>query len=152
MNKILQSAGTEKVLSFTVLGAPVPWCVYTKRGARPENHILMAAWQTQIQAAAIDAMIQQFGRRQILTDRPVRLTMRFFRVPPLAALGPAKIARALIQRPDLTNYVKACEDAMKGVVYQDDSQVVEFLASKEFSENTAYTTILVENILAEEGK
>lgn len=33
-------------------------------------------------------------------------------------------------RPDLDNLVKAVKDAMTGVVYRDDSQIVELLAKK----------------------
>lgn len=36
-------------------------------------------------------------------------------------------------RPDLDNYVKTVMDAMNGIVYEDDSQVVKIVAEKVFT-------------------
>lgn len=39
-----------------------------------------------------------------------------------------------ITKPDVDNYVKGIKDAMKGVIWKDDSQVVDLLVSKFYSE------------------
>ena len=36
-------------------------------------------------------------------------------------------------KPDITNYVKGIEDALNGIVYADDSQIVELIARKFYS-------------------
>ena len=38
------------------------------------------------------------------------------------------------KRPDLDNVVKACLDALNGIAYYDDSQIVELSVAKEYSE------------------
>jgi Holliday junction resolvase RusA-like endonuclease len=39
-----------------------------------------------------------------------------------------------IKRPDADNIAKGCKDAMKGVVYKDDSQIVELLVRKSYGD------------------
>ncbi len=39
-----------------------------------------------------------------------------------------------IKRPDASNLVKMYEDCLKGIIFDDDSQVVEFTARKIYSE------------------
>jgi Holliday junction resolvase RusA-like endonuclease len=46
----------------------------------------------------------------------------------LGELRPAK-------KPDLSNYVKLVEDAFNGILYKDDSQIIELTAKKFYSEN-----------------
>ena len=38
-------------------------------------------------------------------------------------------------KPDLSNYVKGIEDALSGIVYKDDSQIVDLIARKFYSDN-----------------
>ena len=40
-------------------------------------------------------------------------------------------------RPDLDNYVKAVKDGLSGVCWNDDSQVVQCLSSKNYTQDTA---------------
>ena len=37
--------------------------------------------------------------------------------------------------PDLDKYIRACLDALTGICYIDDSQVIQITASKEYAEN-----------------
>jgi len=41
---------------------------------------------------------------------------------------------APISRPDVSNYAKGIEDALNGVIYQDDSQITKLTVSKEYSD------------------
>ncbi|GAQ18015.1 endodeoxyribonuclease RusA [Oceanobacillus picturae] len=40
-----------------------------------------------------------------------------------------------VTKPDTSNYVKGIEDALNGIIYKDDSQIVELQASKYYSDN-----------------
>lgn len=39
-----------------------------------------------------------------------------------------------IKRPDADNIAKGCKDALKGVIYKDDSQIVELRVRKEYGD------------------
>lgn len=38
------------------------------------------------------------------------------------------------KKPDCSNVLKACEDALNGIAYRDDAQIVSVLAVKEYSQ------------------
>lgn len=48
-----------------------------------------------------------------------------------------------IVKPDLDNYIKAVFDAMNGVVWHDDSQVVEVVARKEYAESDPSIRVII---------
>lgn len=64
---------------------------------------------------------------------PLKLTMEFRRLRPKGHYGSGKNAHTLIKAgidkpwpismPDLTKLVRAAEDALKGIIWRDDSQV-----------------------------
>ena len=66
---------------------------------------------------------------------PNALSMRLsFRLPRPKSL-PKKV-KEHTRKPDLDNLVKAVKDALKGVCYKDDAQIVELVATKQYNENT----------------
>ena len=141
MNKIL----------FTVPGEPCPWTVWTRRGPKPVGFENMEAWQNAIQVAAIRAC----GGKP-LWEGPIKLEMEFWRqVPPSAPKKPDPLAlwkeRSIILRPDCMNYAKAAEDALKQIIFQDDSQVVLLIGSKHYAQHEPYTLIRVETDLVRPG-
>lgn len=48
-----------------------------------------------------------------------------------------------IKRPDLSKLIRAVEDALIGVVYHDDSQIIELHVSKRYNDDTESTFALV---------
>jgi len=40
-----------------------------------------------------------------------------------------------VTKPDTSNYIKGIEDALNGIIYKDDSQIVDLQASKFYSDN-----------------
>lgn len=73
-------------------------------------------------------------------DGPLTMQIHVFRQIPrswskkkqtMAAQG---IVRP-VSKPDVDNYVKSAMDALKGIVWTDDSQVVSLMAVKHYSEN-----------------
>lgn len=74
------------------------------------------------------AAVQQMGDRQLM-DGPLSLSVRVFRSIP-ASWSKSRTREALVGalrptgRPDVDNYVKGIKDALRSVVWVDDSQVV----------------------------
>lgn len=62
-----------------------------------------------------------------LTERGVIVRMRFFLKRPKQPSNPYP------SRPDADKLVRSCLDALTGIAYHDDSQVVKIEASKEYA-------------------
>lgn len=65
-------------------------------------------------------------------DGPVRLDLRF--VMPRPKATPKRSTPPAVKKPDLDKLVRAVLDAITGVTYRDDSQVVALSASKRLAE------------------
>jgi Holliday junction resolvase RusA-like endonuclease len=63
------------------------------------------------------------------------------------ALFLAGIKRPIV-KSDTSNYVKGIEDALNGIIYKDDSQIVDLYAAKYYSDNPR-VEISVKEIFAE---
>lgn len=127
-----------------IKGEPIPWTVYTKRGQPPVGFLAMQAWQEQIRAVALE----KYGR--LLLTGPVALGCTFYRtlpgpIPKSITVWQRRAWRAVVKRPDLTNFQKALEDALKGVLLADDSIVVKVMAAKWFAApgEEAWTSVVV---------
>src|SRR5690606_35673087 len=74
-----------------------------------------------------------------LLDGPLQLDVKIYK-PTLKSFSKKKKALAeqgLLRpttKPDVDNYIKAIKDALKNVIWKDDSQVVDLKASKYYSE------------------
>jgi Holliday junction resolvase RusA-like endonuclease len=107
------------------------------RGVRPDNAKALLPWRNAVSSAAYEAM----GDRPILVG-PVRLEVAFTFARPRGHYGTGRNARALrasapaapTTNPDLDKLVRAVCDALTGVVFRDDSQVVEVEATKRYGE------------------
>ena len=63
---------------------------------------------------------------------PLKLTMHFY--------------RATAHRVDVDNMVKAVKDALNGIVYEDDSQVMVLTATKAIDRAAPRVTVIVEGL------
>lgn len=126
-----------------VSGIPTPWAAHQGYGRRAYNpkikEKMQAAWQIRA----------QYNQVAPITTA-VRLDLTFHMPIPEATSGIRRrqmLAGMLhhMKRPDVTNMQKFIEDVLKGIVIEDDSQVVEIVARKIFSE-TPKTIIKVEAI------
>lgn len=86
-------------------------------------------WMADVKHYAGQAMA---GQRTSLVEGPVAVEVTFFLLRPDAHFGTGKNAALLkpsapeypTKKPDLTKLWRAAEDALKGIVWKDDSQVV----------------------------
>lgn len=72
-------------------------------------------------------------------DGPLEVRMEFYR-PVQTSISQKERARRLsgahrpIVKPDLSNYIKALEDALNGIIWEDDNLIVSLQAEKFYSE------------------
>jgi Holliday junction resolvase RusA-like endonuclease len=139
------------VLHFTALGAPVPAgskrAVPVRRGGMltrrinviDVNHDRLMPWRDTIQAGALVAMHSE-GTYELLTG-PLVLIVEFHFRRPKGHYGTGRNAEQLRKsaprwpavQPDVTKLLRAVEDALNGILWRDDSQVVEQYALKAYS-------------------
>lgn len=108
---------------------------YAKRG----KHVMAYTpdktrnYESLIKEAAIQAM----GSNEIL-ETPVNLYL-YIRAPIPQSYSKKRLEACLngsekpIKKPDASNVLKSVEDAMNGVVYKDDSQIVNIHVAKVYS-------------------
>ncbi len=105
------------IRTFMVKGRPI---------ATTDNKGLKS-YRQQVSIAAITAMNEQKGEL-ILRKVPVRLFVSFFFGRPAS-----KSKKALpVVKPDIDKLCRAVGDALSGICYADDSQIVELWAQKNY--------------------
>lgn len=93
-------------------------------------------WKAEVRKSAHDAY------RGPLLQSAVRLTVRFIRVRPKGQKGTGRNAGVVkasapawpITKPDCLKLTRGVEDALTGIIWQDDAQVVEHVLSKAWGE------------------
>lgn len=72
-------------------------------------------------------------------DGPLEVRMEFYR-PVQASISKKEQARRLsgvhrpTVKPDLSNYIKALEDGLNGIIWIDDNRIVQIVAEKKYSD------------------
>ena len=72
-------------------------------------------------------------------DGPLEVCMGFYR-PVQASISRKERARRLsgvhrpTVKPDLSNYIKALEDALNGIIWVDDNRIVQIVAEKKYGD------------------
>jgi Holliday junction resolvase RusA-like endonuclease len=108
---------------------------YAKRGNFVQTYTpdKTRNYEALIKEAATEAM----GNSEIL-ETPVNLYL-YIRAPIPKSLPKKRLEACLnglekpIKKPDASNVLKSIEDAMNGVVYKDDSQIVNIHVTKVYS-------------------
>lgn len=98
--------------------------VYTPDTTRKAEHTIASAWWSPV----IDLETPVEVRVTAYYGRPQAHTLKSGQ---LSAAG--KRAPVPMKRPDLDNVVKLVLDALNGVAYRDDSQVLRFAAKREWA-------------------
>lgn len=121
---------------FNVAGTPVPQgstkafvvngrAVTTSTSGQNLKH-----WRQSIAQAAQDARKGQFADRGV----PVTVSLEFRLQRPKSA--PKRVTHPT-SKPDLDKLIRASLDALTGVVFADDSQVVRLTTTKNYAVNAA---------------
>jgi Holliday junction resolvase RusA-like endonuclease len=137
------------MITITIPGLPIaqPRPKISTRGgfgrAYVEYNHPIHSYRSAIQLTAIQAMQ---GRPPL--EGPVRLTVTLLFPRPKSHTKKQRASLAHIQKPDLTNIAKGIEDALNGVVWLDDSQIVELVLRKSWepSGGPGSTKIEIEQI------
>jgi Holliday junction resolvase RusA-like endonuclease len=129
-------------IRFTVVGEPAPagskahgrrkdGTIFTyDMGERRKTKPRTSHWKKLVRTAAITAMI---GRDPL--EGPLHLVLKFW-LPRPQSVSEKKRPYPTVA-PDLTKLVRSTEDAMKGVVWRDDSQVIRQHAIKVYGDPPA---------------
>lgn len=126
---------THREVTFTVTGHPMPGG--SKKGfVNPKTGKVVIVedsknkpWRAAVAAAGMDARAQ-WGAE--LSDRPLHVEFTFYRERPLSHYGTGRNATNLktnapehpTTRPDVLKLARAVEDALTGVLWNDDAQIV----------------------------
>jgi Holliday junction resolvase RusA-like endonuclease len=130
---------------FTVLGKPEPQgsmkaFVIKGKARLTSANTKMKSWRQEVGWAALDAWRdgEPFAAKHV----PVKVDYLFVINPP-----PSKPKRRLAPavKPDIDKLIRACTDALTGILYVDDGQVVECHARKIYGqpERTEITVEIV---------
>jgi len=125
------------MITFKVDGDPVgkQRARYAKRGNFVQTYTpdKTRNYESSIKEAAVEAM----GSSEAL-ETPVTLYL-YIRAPIPKSLTKKRLeaisngSEKPIKKPDASNVLKSVEDAMNGVVYKDDSQIVNIHVTKVYS-------------------
>ena len=113
-----------------------PRAVRFGTGIRMYDPKKVATFKRQLGMLARQAM-QERGLETF--DGPLEVCMEFYR-PVQASISNKERARRLLGahrptvKPDLSNYIKALEDALNGIIWADDNLIVSLEAKKFYAE------------------
>jgi Holliday junction resolvase RusA-like endonuclease len=143
-----QSVGNFRVgafgCEFTVFGVPqhggskTAYPVKTKSGKYrcnvvDENDKEVKPWRNQIWRVAAELM----GERGVY-EGPLMLVVEFYMPRPKGHFGVHGVRRSAprypVVRPDTTKLMRPLEDALTGILWKDDSQIVEQIARKRYGD------------------
>src|SRR3990167_9467436 len=123
--------------TLTVLGVPQPQgsarAFLPKGTHRPiitSDNPRLKGWRDLVAGEGSRALQAQGFPAGAVIPGALHLTVQFF-LPRPKALGSRTLAH--VTRPDLDKLTRAIGDALSGVVYQDDAQVITLAASKQYA-------------------
>lgn len=137
--------GAEATAVVFVPGRPAPQGSkrHVGRGILVESSKDLGPWRERVALAAHNEMVR-LGRS--VADGAVYVTLYFILPRPKSA--PKSETPAAVKRPDLDKLQRAILDALTGICFVDDSQVVTIYAHKRIAEpgETAGAEIRVEGV------
>lgn len=140
-------------ISFTVYGQPAPagskrgfYNAKAKRVIVTDDSARSRPWKAQVSDAAAQAM----GSRELLCE-PLLLELTFWLPRPKGHFGTGRNAARVkpgspshpAVKPDLLKLARAVEDAMTGICYRDDAQIVSETLQKAYTTGQARTEVRI---------
>lgn len=126
----------EESLCFTVMGEPVgkgrPRFSRAGKGVRTYTPKKTAEYETEVQRA-----FMALGKPKFCKGEPIRMHIDAYYGPP-KSISKIKAKKMIsgelkpIKKPDLDNVIKIIADALNGIAYEDDTQLVEVHAVKQY--------------------
>lgn len=147
-------------ITFTIPGAPVPKGRPRFRIVKPRYGKAFVTTYTETKTEEAEDKIK-IKARQAIWDKaaftcPVAVSLEFF-VPIPKSFSNKKRESAIagetlpVTKPDIDNYEKLVLDALNGIVYEDDNQVVSLSSKKRYSDNPHTTVCVREEVVKREG-
>ncbi len=103
------------------------------------NIVTFTPKKTREYEQGVKALAQVAMMNRTLIEGPVKVT--------ITAIFNHKVKSGWhVSRPDLDNIVKAILDGLNGIVYADDTQVAELVASKKYDDSEERVEVLVETL------
>ena len=119
-----------KSVTFTIPADPVPFARAGSFGKRRFTPAKQTNFMNKVQIIADQAMSDHS-----LFIGPVRMEVEArYMVPASWSQKKRDTAKWKTSRPDLDNLTKLCADAINGVVFVDDAQIVELVARKVYGD------------------
>jgi len=100
-------------------------------------------WKKEIKRQMLIYKAMELKGEEIFFETPIRLQLKFFFNKPKSL---PKRTEYHSKKPDITNLVKAVEDALEGILYKNDSQIVKLVASKEYAQMLPRVEIVVSEL------
>ena len=118
-------------ITFDVIGRPAPQGSKKSIGNNRfvESSKFLPAWRNAVKIAAEEAVTASMWAR---VSGPVELEVMFYLDRP-STISATKRAQPTVP-PDLDKLIRGVGDALTGVVYDDDSQVIRCLAWKVYAD------------------
>lgn len=143
-------------LNFFVPGIPATAGSKTGFYNKKSGRVIMAPankrqkpWMSHVQATALE-----YYDDSPVTD-PIRMELVFCMPRPKSHFGTGKNQDVLkdtapeyhTKKPDLTKLLRAVEDALTGIIWRDDSQVIINKCSKQYVDTTPGVQVRIKTIL-----
>lgn len=143
----------KKQIHFTVYGEPV--AQGRPRATTIGGHVRMYDPKKSSDFKDFVKLVASEHAPEKLIEGPIYLQLFIYRpIPKSLSAKKAALAEAgkirPTTKPDVDNYVKGIKDALKGVIWKDDSQVTDLKAGKYFGERPR-VEILIEEMNFMEG-
>ncbi|MGY0692638.1 RusA family crossover junction endodeoxyribonuclease [Virgibacillus sp. FSP13] len=110
-----------------------------QRGSKKGRTVLYDPQKSREYKRYVSIVAKQYAPKEPI-EEPLCVHIKVYRPIPasmtkkLRQLSVAGVNRP-ITKPDNSNYAKGIEDALNGIIYKDDSQIVDLQVSKFYSDN-----------------